>query len=240
MESSIDILKKYFDKKTISDSFLISRQQSPFITISRETGSINEESFLKQLIENLNEKDRGREKEWVMFGKRNLEWVISDIWFNKSLEEFLPEKKIPEFQSILEQLFGIHTSIQKIVKEVSHTILKIASLGETIIVGRGGNIITKHIPGGLHLRIISSLEKKISNIQRIYKNDISKLDKLSAKKMMQEEDKDKMDYVKKNFNVDISDPLHYSLVINLSKISEEEAINIICCEISEIRKKLKR
>lgn len=237
METTIDILKRYFDKKAKS-SFAYQTQTLPFITVSRETGAADIR-FLKDLLQAINETDTGKTKEWIMFGKESLGILINDKSITKSIDEYLPEQKIPELQAMLEQLFGVHSSIQKIVKEVSHSIMKIALMGETILIGRGANHITKHFHGGLHIRFIASMNQKISDVQKLYADKFENFDFKNAKKYIEEIDKNKREYIKKNFSEDIAEPLNYSLIINLSKLTEKETINIICRQIIEIRNNLK-
>ena len=238
METTIDILKRYFDRKALT-AMSRNTQVLPFITISRQAGAADIK-FLKDLLNALNEYDAGKTKEWNMFGKESLGIIIQDKSITKSIDDFLPEKKIPELQSMLEQLFGVHSSIQKIVKETSHSILKIASMGETVLIGRGSNHITKHLPGGMHIRFISSIEHRISNIMQSFEGKPEGQNPKCARKYIEDEDKNKKDYVKKNFNEDIENPSYYSMVINLSRMSEEDAIDIICHHIVGLRRKLNR
>jgi len=166
METTIDILKRYFDKKA-KTPFAHQAHTLPFMTVSRETGAADIR-FLRKLLQAINEADTEKTKEWIMFGKESLGIVINDKSITKSIDEYLPEQRIPELQAMLEQLFGVHSSIQKIVKEVSHSIMKIALMGETILIGRGASHITKHFQGGLHVRFIASMNQKISAVQELY------------------------------------------------------------------------
>ena len=45
-------------------------------------------------------------------------------------------------ESIVEEVLGLHPSGWTLVQHTTKTILRLASLGHTILVGRGGNVIT--------------------------------------------------------------------------------------------------
>jgi len=226
--NSFEIFKSYFSKatgETKKSSVII----EPFITISRETGS-GGVSLGENLVKYLNIFDTRRKKDWVLFDKNLLNELTSDSVLTSQIEKYIEEKRVSEFQSLLEQIFGLHPSLQNVAHKISRTILHMALLGNCIIVGRGANIITKTLKQGLHIRLIDSMEKKINYIQ-----EILKIDKVQAIKHIEKEDRDRKEYVKKNFSKDISDPSSYSMVINLVRIDTRNAVRLISDEAMNLR-----
>jgi cytidylate kinase len=148
------------------------------------------------------------------------------------MAKYISEKKVSEMQDIIEQLFSLHPSEQILIKKASNTILHLALLGDVILIGRASNIITRNLGGGLHIRLIDSIERKIKNIQDVF--NISKID---AAKFIRKEDKEKKLYLKKYFSTDIDDPLNYSLVLNLSLFTTDDAVTLTGDEIMRMRKR---
>lgn len=232
INKSFETLKSYFNKKALDAKGRKTEKvefYEPFITISRETGA-GGISLGEYLISYLNIFDTRRKKDWMLFDKNILEKVSGDNILSKEIENMIPEKKIPELQSIFEQLFKLHPSQQTVVHKISRTILQVASMGNTIIVGRGANIITRELKCGLHIRLISSLDKRIQQIQ-----DFMKLDKVHAVKFIEQEDKGRREYIKKNFSKAIDDASLYSLVINLAKINTQNALRLIAEQVIDMR-----
>ncbi len=234
MESdfTFEKLKEYFNKKAhIGKEHLFQREEviQPFITISRETGARGI-TIGEKLVSYLNEYDTDRKSNWILFDKNLLEKVSEDHKLSSEIINLIPEKKIPEMQGIIEQFFGLHPSMTRINQKVSETIIRLATMGCVVIIGRGANIITRKLKKGLHIRLISSLEKKVENIMNIFN-----IDRNNAIKFIKKEDKDRTDYIKKNFNKDINDPHLYSMVLNLSILNIDDVVRMIAEQAIKMR-----
>ena len=232
INKSFETLKSYFNKKAFDAKGRRADKVEvfePFITISRETGA-GGISLGEYLVSYLNIFDTHRKKDWMLFDKKILEKVSGDNILSEEIESMVPEKRVPELQSIIEQLFKLHPSQQTVAHKISRTILQIASMGNAIIVGRGANIITRELKCGLHIRLISSLDKRIKQIQ-----DFMKLDKIRAAKFIEQEDKDRKEYIKKNFSKAIDDASLYSIVINLARIDTQNALRLIAEQVIDLR-----
>jgi cytidylate kinase len=97
----------------------------------------------------------------------------------------------------------------------------IAKHGHAVIVGRGANFI---LPAEdiLSVRVIAPLEARVKNVAVAYRVST----KEAKKRVMRRQSKRKA-FVRQTFHADISDPLHYDLVINTGKISIEAAVEAI-------------
>jgi cytidylate kinase len=223
-KTSLDIFRKYFEhqigkaRKTMEKS---EHHNQPFITISRMTGAGGVD-FPERLVQHLNTNLKHKEDSWMFFDKNILEIVLEEHNLPKEISRFMPEKKISEFQDVIEQLFGLHPNGHKLVTQISDTILHLSHLGNVVLVGRGSNIITANNKKGLHLRLIDSTENRVENIRNFFN-----LKKAEALKLVQDQDKNRKSYIKKYFNKDINDPNLYSLIINFNNIKVDEALNLI-------------
>ena len=91
-----------------------------------------------------------------------------------------------------------------------------------ILIGRGAAVITSKLDYVFHVRLVSSLEKRVQRIQ-----DLNHLSKPAALKLIQREDSGRGRYLKKYFKADVDNPLLYHLMINTDVISHETAAQII-------------
>lgn len=232
-QSSVKVFEDYFERKInaykesqkYKNSFI-----EPFVTISRETGAGGIQ-FGDLLVDYLNKYDTKRKNDWKIFDKNILEQIVKDHDLPNEMAKYISEKKVSEMQDVIEQLFSLHPSEQMLLKKASNTILHLALLGDVILIGRGSNIITKDLRGGFHLRLIDTIDKKIRNIQNIFN-----LDKTQAQKFIKKEDKERRQYLKKYFSSDIEDTSLYSIVLNLSHFSTDEAVNLVGEEVIRRRK----
>jgi cytidylate kinase len=223
-KSSLEPFRKYFDKQISFKKENLYKDEytaEPFITVSRQTGA-GGLVFAQKLQEYLNRNDTAAKKNWTMFEKELINKVIEEHNLSAEVAPFLTEKNMSELQAVLEQVYGLHPSKRSMVHKISSTILNIANLGNAIIIGRGANIITRNLSNGFHIKLIASLHKRIKNIQDYLQVDVTK-----AKKIIEQGDREKKEYFRKNFSKNIDDPLHYSLVANMDYIDMDNLVEII-------------
>jgi len=94
--------------------------------------------------------------------------------------------------------------------------------GNVVIVGRGGQITLADKPDVLHIRVIAPVETRISRWQAR-----EGLTYEIAKERVKERDQAHIDYVKRFFDADITDPELYDLVINTEKLTPTAAVGLI-------------
>ncbi|MDE2028859.1 MAG: cytidylate kinase-like family protein, partial [Candidatus Omnitrophica bacterium] len=184
----------------------------PYVTISRQTGAWGL-TIAKKLCESLKKVPQFKNCPWAIFDKEILDKVIHELNLPETVLPYLSESTITEIEDLMEELFGLHPSRYLLVQETSKTILHLAQLGHAIIVGRGSGIITAKIPGGVHVRLIAPLEKRIEHMQ-----EYLKVSREEARRFILEKDANRKNYAKKYFDKDNSDPLLYDLVINVDAV----------------------
>lgn len=193
-----------------------------FITISRQPGA-GAITIGEKIAEFLNnDKKRDWLCPWTVFDEDLVKKVLEDHHLPEKCKEYMPEDKISKINDILDELFGVHPPAITLVRKTSETILSLAQMGSVILVGRGAGIITRELKGGLHVRLVGSLEKCT---QRIV--EFSQVDRKKAEKLVANWDKGRRKYIKEYFNKDINDPLLYDLIINTDHISYDHAAKII-------------
>jgi cytidylate kinase len=159
---------------------------------------------------------------WTVFDHNLMEKVLEDHRLPKYLATYLPEDRKPAMEEILEDIFGLHPPESTIIKQTAETILGLAEMGNVILIGRGGNIITAQVPHVLHVRIVAPLEQRIQHAHKTYGNS-----EVEARNFCLREDLGRERYVCKHFHADINNPLLYHLVINTGLMSYDAAAMLI-------------
>jgi len=91
-----------------------------------------------------------------------------------------------------------------------------------VIVGRGGAFVLASHPGALHVRLVAPRAARLARILAR-----SELAPAEAEHRLDAFDKERADYLRHDFGVDWTDPLHYSLVINTAQLDDERSAQLI-------------
>jgi cytidylate kinase len=187
------------------------------VTISRQSGC-GAHVFAEELAALLQAGTPPGTRPWTVFDRTLMEAVLQDHHLPARLAAFMPEDRVSRLNDIIQELFSLHPPAETMVRQTSETILRLADLGNVIILGRGANIITARLPQVLHVRLLGSLEQRLAHMQ-----NFDKLNRKDALNRIEREDGGRRRYLKKYFGKDIDDPLLYHLVINTDLLSLHEA-----------------
>ena len=115
---------------------------------------------------------------------------------------------------------------------VQKAILTAHKIGNIIIIGRGGQVILKDYPDVLHVRVEAPLEDRILRVRsypeiahRSFSDSVEA--RRAAQDLIEKSDSASIDYLKRFYNVDWSDPMLYHLVINTGKLSIQQSAWLI-------------
>ncbi len=191
------------------------------VTISRQTGC-GALAIAQKLAEYLQAVAPADEVPWTVFDRDLVEKVLEDHNLPRRLRQFMPENCISEIEDTMDELFGLHPPSWMLVRQTAETILRLANLGNAIIIGRGSNIITAKLDFAFHVRLVAPLEKRV---QRIQTNE--HLGRTAALKFIRQEDRGRQRYVRRFYKKEIDDPLLYHVVMNTGLMSYENAARLI-------------
>jgi len=197
------------------------RAESPFVTISRQTGAYSF-TIPQALCDFLKKNDRRAKCSWAVFDKELIEKITQEHNLPETVIPYLSETTVSEIQDLVEETLGLHPSHGSLVHSTGKTILHLGQLGYCIIVGRGANIVTAKLSGGIHIRLISPWEKRLDHIREYYQ-----LTKKEAETYILTEDRNRANYVKKYYGKDINDPLLYDAVLNVDRLGFQKTIQMI-------------
>lgn len=191
------------------------------VTLSRQAGC-GALVVAEKLAARLQQTTPADEPPWTVFDRNLMAAVLADHNLPARIAKFLPEDRMTELQDIVEELFGLRPASWTMIQQTSETILKLAELGNTILIGRGGNVITAKRPNVVHVRLVAPLATRIEHAAKIYG-----LSQRAAREFCLREDAGRRRYLRKYFKADIDDPLFYHLCINTGLVTFDEAARLI-------------
>lgn len=196
----------------------------PAITISRMTGA-GGHVIASDLAEYMQTHVLAHDQ-WTVFDQNLVEKVLEEHNLEKRIAEVMSEEHRSMLADLVESLIGKHPSTWTLVEHTNATILRLASIGNVILVGRGGVVITKALSNVFHVRLVGSLEKRIEYGQRVYG-----VDRNAALDFIKKRDEGRRRYLKDYFDADVDNPLLYHLVINTDLVQYDEAVRMIGDEV---------
>jgi cytidylate kinase len=200
------------------------RRELPVVTISRETGA-GAITIAGLVAKQLNLRRAGKGFcPWTVFDRNLVERVLADHELPATIKQFVHEDAaVFDLRNVVEELLGLHPSDWTLVHHTTDTVLRLAQLGNVILVGRGSNIITANFKNAFHVRLVAPLDARIKHIAEYYQ-----LTEKEAAVFVREKDRARRRYVKLNFHAAIDDPLQYHVTINTTgRMTFEDAARMI-------------
>lgn len=159
---------------------------------------------------------------WTVLDRNLMDKVLEEHGLPLSLAKFLPEDRVSEIEDMMTEILGAHPSSRKLVEHTAETVLKLAAMGNVILIGRASGLITAKLPRVFHVRLVAPLEQRIAFAHQAYG-----MTKAEAHTFCLHEDLGRERYVKKYFNADVTDPLLYHMIINTGEVSYDDAAQFI-------------
>lgn len=170
----------------------------PVITISREFGSPG--AALAYYL--------GEKTGFGVWDKELLKAIAEDLGGDQKLIETLDERRQEAIEdTVAGYLTNVHTNI-KFFHSLIRVVRTIEEHGKGIIVGRGANFICEQ-NHSLHIRLVAPLNHRVKYYAE--KNKISVQETL---RLAEQKDRERSEFIRSNFQKDVSDPLGYDLIIN--------------------------
>jgi len=177
----------------------------PIITISRQFGSLGDQ-IARATADALG---------YRYVEKSEISETLADFGFSIAELDKYDEKKPSIWRSLSVRKEQFAHLIQAAVYEL-------AAANNAVIVGRGGQVILKDVPGTLHIRIVAPYETRFCRLvkERGYeKND--------AQRALKQSDRDSAGYLHTYFDADWNHCDQYDLVLNTRSIMVSDCIEII-------------
>ena len=204
------------------------RKPFPVVTISREAGA-GALCVAELTTTLLNQAQSGKNRPpWTVFDKNIVEKALDDHELPGELKRFMPEDVRPFMTDTVEELLGLHPSHWTLVQQTTETILRLARLGNVILVGRAAHIITAAMENAVHVRLVAPEEKRARFLSRTGGMTTSE-----AHDYIRKTDRARRRYVYRFFDASVDDPLCYTMVLNTGRISFQTAAHLIAVAVEE-------
>lgn len=175
------------------------------ITISRQLGSL------------------GTEIAQAVAAKLQYEYVDKEKIGEALAAYDLPISEVEKFDEKKPPFWGSwQTQREKFLHFLQAVIYDFASKGNVVIVGRGGQVLLKNLPGVLHVRIIAPFDVRVKRL-----SEQRWVDESQAHRVLRRSDEDSAGFLRSFFDVDWDDQSLYDLVINTQKLSIESAVEMV-------------
>ncbi len=218
-----DNLLNYMEKRFSQGKYKNQPEYSrSYVTISRQCGCFGN-SIAKVLIDKLAQEQNTKNLPWHIINKEVIEEAARELRVEeKQVKEIFDMHQpgvLEDFFSALNPKASI--SDLKIRKTIKEIIQNFARMGGHIIVGRGGVVITRDIPDGIHIRIEASEDWRIDQVANRLQ-----ISYIEARKQVQSIDKKREDF-KALFKQSKEEEIKYDMTLNNERINVYEAAELI-------------
>jgi cytidylate kinase len=192
------------------------------ITISREAGS-GAVTVAQLLAKHLQESEKSVDaKPWAVFDANLATQVLEDHKLPLRLEQFMTEDARLPVEGVVEEVLGLHPPHWTLVQHTTDTVLRLAAMGNTILVGRGSSVIAARIRHAFHVRLVAPLADRIAHVAAYYH-----VSEQEAGKLVKSKDEGRRRYLRRYFNAEIDDATLYDLTLNTGRLGLAWSAEII-------------
>lgn len=191
-----------------------------FITISRQAGT-GGRSLAKSLVERLNASVAG-ELAWTVWDSELVDRIAAEYHLPPATVAALEDERPNWLEEALAGLTITTLGERQVFHRVATTIRALAEVGRVVIVGRGAVLITKDLPGGLHLRLVAPLD------QRIASTAVARhMSGTAASEWVTERDRSRADFYRRYWPHDSLAPEDFTATFNTGAIAREQIVECV-------------
>lgn len=191
-----------------------------FITISRQF-ACGAFPLAEAIAEKLSE-ESGDDYPWAVYDQELVKRIAEDHQLSQDLVQGFGREKRSEFEESILGLLDSFTPELKVYHSMVSTIHALAMHGRVILVGRGSGILTKKISGGLNIRLIAPVNWRIKLTRELYN-----IKHKEAVDLVSRMDYEREHFIRKYLNADVADPYHYHMILNNSKMKQDEMVRAV-------------
>ena len=172
----------------------------------------------------------GQRLGWPVYDHELVERIAQEMGLRVELLESVDERRRNWLEEAVEQ-FAMVPSVSEsmYLRHVIQIVLSLGAHGECVIVGRGAAHILP-FETMLRVRMVGALNDRIANLSRRLNLSWDK-----AARKVEELDRERRAYIREHFQKDAADPREYDLVLNCSRWSVEECVDLIVEALERLR-----
>ncbi|MEA3446491.1 MAG: cytidylate kinase-like family protein [Bacteroidota bacterium] len=200
-------------------------ESGPLITLSRDYGCPGKN--IATMISNEIQKKYGQQ--WKMISKEILETLAKELHLNPSVVQDLAnfeDRRLTDYIALLLSKDYYPGEI-KIKKTLCEIILSFANKGNTIIVGRAGFYISKHINRSFHIKLYAPIEWRIDYMSE--KRGLSYPDAMKLVEEMSHKREQFLNY----FAIQKKKDVEFDALYDCSLLSSEQIVSKVMTELEQ-------
>ncbi len=229
MKNRTDAIERYLGAqiRTMKErSPEVTLRARPFVTISRQAGAGGHALADAIMVAFGEEEDQTLFGGWQTFDRELCEIVAENPKYSSAFSALLAEQYDTRTGDFIRQILDATIDQDVLAHEVFRVVGAVASMGKSIILGRGGNEATRGLEHGFAVRLVADEPVRIRGMMDHYG-----LDEAAARHEAQRLDESRARLLKSHFGVDIDDPTRYDVTWNsgqapLSLIAESVVVAV--------------
>ena len=150
----------------------------------------------------------------------------AEPYFGRGVE-MLPAEAYTELVSDAAASSSVHD--RAFIDATTSVIKELAAGGDVVIIGRGSNMILADAPGVVHIGLLAPLDVRIDTMA---KREMFTPDE--ARAYAEELENARLTYYRKFFRANANDPTRFHLMLNIGRISQTTAAEIIAHAAADI------
>jgi cytidylate kinase len=164
----------------------------------------------------------GKRLNWPVYDREILEKLGEDMRRSPRHLEMVDERPVNWLEDCLSGFLNeYHVSADAYLKYLLCAVRGLGAVGQCVIVGRGANYLLPPA-STLRIRLVASFEDRIKVIARRFS-----LSEQEAATWVEKTERQRSEFVKRYFGKDSTDAHHYDLVLNMSRVSVEQAAELV-------------
>ena len=143
----------------------------------------------------------------------------AEPYFGRGIE-MLPAEAYTELVSDAAATSPVHD--RAFIDATTSVIKELADSGDVVIIGRGGNMILADTPGVVHVGLVAPMEVRIDTMAKreMFSNE-------EARAYAEDLENARVTFYRKFFRANANDPTKFHLMLNIGRISQSTAAEII-------------
>jgi cytidylate kinase len=206
----LELLQRHLTRK---QDFDVVDHGYPFVTISREPGA-GGHTLGREIIREVDRQpDAPWSRGWDLFDQKLCAVVAQNPETAANFDSLIREEYRSGLQQSVYEMFVGRAEEHALQKRIAAVLRFLAFVGRVVLVGRGGMCVTRHLPGGLHIRLVAPLEVRVRRMMEMTEGDEDK-----ARVEIRQQERSRARLIQDIYGRDIADPLLYDMVFNTSTL----------------------
>jgi len=163
----------------------------------------------------------GARLNWPVFDRQILKAMADGDDVRTRLYQSMDERKLGFFEESLRSLMKGGVRRNEYFRHLTRTVLCLNCQGPAIFVGRAADLILPRSKG-LRVKVVSSLDRRIRSFA-----EQTGLSSSESAGQVDRIDRERADFIRKYFNVEVNEPTRFDLLINVERFSTEQSAELI-------------